>query len=102
MVHTVNELLDQRQIVAAPLIAFGKGDIGLRHGFLQVLEQQLGNTLGSVRQIDETHHKGVFMPVVVNGLTDLGPVTGEYSMCHAGNTALEHLLGSFGEVGIRR
>ena len=46
LVDTLDELVDELFVVAAALIALGKGDIGLGNGLLQIFQQQTRDGLG--------------------------------------------------------
>jgi len=48
-VHTVDEVINDLLVVAdCALIAFGKGNVGLGDGLLQMLEQQVGDSLRGI------------------------------------------------------
>lgn len=100
MVHAIDKLLDKREIVTGAFVPLGKGNVGLRDGFLQMLEQQVGDVIGIVGQINIAHHKRMLAAVFVDGVADLGPVTSKHTACHGGYAALEDLLCAFAKIGI--
>ena len=101
LVNPLDEPVGGLVVVGAALVALGKRDIGVGNRLLQVLEQQVGERLGGIGQVDEAHHEGVLGRVGVDGLTDFGPVAFDDTMRHGGYAFLEHFARMFPEFAVR-
>ena len=101
-VSACDQLLDQLPAIdGGSLIALGKRDIGFGHGFLQVLEQQVGEVLRRIGEFHKAHHEGVLVSIIGNGLADLGPISCQDPVDDGGDAVGERGTRFFTEFVIR-
>ena len=65
-----------------------------------MLEQYVGNVLWRVGEFDKTHHEGVLVLVIADGLLNLGPIPRQYAMSNGWDAVGEHAACCLAEVGL--
>ena len=98
LLGAADELL--HQLVVAGLVALCKCDIGSGHRLLQIIEQQVGDAVGRVGQVHVPHDERVLDAVVVDGLSDVGPVAREDAAGDGGDAVGEQLARVVAELGV--